>query len=126
MTTNKLARRLTGWRFLVAAVALIAFPLASQVGLNATTPPTISVNDSSSAISAALLSTLTVGIADGPGNATDWAGLFVVGAADPEALQWSYLNGLTTLPATGFSNATVQFTVPATPGNYEIRLYAKG
>jgi len=62
-------------------------------------------------------------IAGGSGNATDWVALF---AADGVTrLDWKYLNGLQTAPATGLFEATVPFTLPATPGVYTVRLYAK-
>jgi hypothetical protein len=67
--------------------------------------------------------TVNATIASGPANATDWVALF---AADGVTrLDWKYLNGSQTAPATGLSAATVPFTLPATPGVYTLRLYAK-
>lgn len=71
-------------------------------------------------------SSLPVYINGGPGNPTDWVGLFRVGAADGEALEWKYLDGSTTVPGSGTTNVTVVFTTPATAGNYQLRMYAKG
>src|SRR5439155_891608 len=34
-----------------------------------------------------------------------------------------YLNGTQTAPATGLSVATLTFTLPVTPGTYELRFY---
>jgi hypothetical protein len=62
-------------------------------------------------------------VAGGPANTTDWVALF---AADGVTrLDWKYLNNSQTAPATGLSAATVPFTLPATPGVYTLRLYAK-
>jgi hypothetical protein len=99
---------------------------SAAIGLNVIPVPTISVNGSTAARMVNPGTALTVGINGGPGNATDWVGLFATGAGDAQSLEWRYLNGLTTLPATGQSNANVPFTVPTQPGTYEIRLYGKG
>lgn len=89
-------------------------------------PPTITINGATGATSAEPGSTLTVGISGGPGNTSDWVGLFAVGASDGNALQWSYLNGQTTPPATGLTSATLNFQMPTASGTYEVRMYGKG
>src|SRR5207248_5950506 len=63
-------------------------------------------------------------VTNGPGNAHDWIAVFPSGAADTGYVDWKYLNNTRTAPATGLTNATVTFTMPATAGMYEIRLYA--
>src|SRR5712691_4700973 len=64
--------------------------------------------------------TVTATIANGPGTPGDWAGLF---DANGTPVQWLYLNGTHTLPAGGLKFATVTFTLPATPGTYQVRLF---
>jgi len=64
--------------------------------------------------------TVTATIANGPGTPGDWAGLF---DANGTPVQWLYLNGTHTLPAGGLKFATVTFTLPATPGTYQARLF---
>jgi hypothetical protein len=59
----------------------------------------------------------------GPGNATDWVALFATDGVT--RLDWKYLNGSQTPPETGVSAAAVPFTLPAPPGVYIVRLYAK-
>jgi subtilisin family serine protease len=103
-----------GWVRL-ATSATIAVTSGSSSSATVTAPSSVNPGASFQAV-----------VSNGPGNTTDWAGLFAVGAADSQALQWKYLNGTQTQPATGISNATLQFTAPSATGNYEIRLYAKG
>jgi len=67
--------------------------------------------------------TITVTVSNGPGNSTDWVGLFSTTAADNAYVDWMYLNGLKTLPASGVSNATLQFVAPMTAGTYHVRLF---
>jgi subtilisin family serine protease/ribosomal protein L35AE/L33A len=55
-------------------------------------------------------------VTGGPGNASDWVGLFTTAAGDSGHLVWKYLSGST----------THQFTAPAQPGTYNIRLFANG
>ena len=67
--------------------------------------------------------TVQATIAGGPGNAIDWVALF---AADGVTrLEWKYLNGSQSPPATGLSAAVVPFNLPALSGVYTLRLYAK-
>jgi len=68
--------------------------------------------------------TISVTLANGPANPTDWAALFVSGAAHLSHMQWRYLNGTQTAPAVGLSSATLQFTAPQTPGTYEVRWFS--
>jgi len=67
--------------------------------------------------------TVTVTVANGPGNATDWVGLFTTAAADTLMLDWKYLNGQKTAPATGVTTATVTFTLPLSAGTYNVRFF---
>jgi len=68
----------------------------------------------------------TVTFAGGPGNRSDWWGVYRVGAPDTAYLSWGYLNGLQTIPATGLSGATLSIAMPGVPGTYEIRWWANG
>ncbi len=65
-----------------------------------------------------------VAIANGPANVTDWVAQALVGAPDSTSLDWRYLSGTTSPPATGVGAATLAFTTPATPGTYEYRFFA--
>src|SRR5207302_799743 len=67
---------------------------------------------------------VTVTIANGPGNQTDWVTLAPASAADSGYLTWVYLNGLQTPPSVGATTATLTFNMPATPGAYNLRLFA--
>src|SRR6266850_447550 len=62
----------------------------AQIGLNGAAPGT--------AITVAAGSTVSVSITGGPGNTTDWMGLYNAGTSDFSYLVWRYLNGSTTTP----------------------------
>jgi len=65
-------------------------------------------------------------VTNGPGNPTDFIGLFASGATDLQHLDWKYLNGSRTAPASGLTTATVTFTMPATAGTYTFRFFRNG
>ena len=64
-------------------------------------------------------------VANGPGNARDWVGLYPAGATSAlvNRVAYRYLNGLTTVPASGVSDATITFVLPAAPGSYNVRFF---
>jgi hypothetical protein len=68
-------------------------------------------------------STVTVGVSGGPANATDWVGMYQIGAPDSPSLDWQYLNGTRYPSGTGVSSATLTFTTPSAPGKYEFRFF---
>jgi len=90
------------------ALVLTAAPVSAQ-SLMATTP-------------VAARSTITVSVSNATGP-TNWVGFYAAGADDGYYLQWQYLNGQQTPPATPVINTTLQFIAPDTPGHYEIRLF---
>jgi hypothetical protein len=53
-------------------------------------------------------------------TATDWIGLYLLGAPNQPSLAWRY--------TTGAASGSVPFTIPATlaPGTYELRLFSNG
>ena len=55
---------------------------------------------------------------NGPGNSSDWLGLYNAGASNTSYLNWTYVSGNTTY--------AWQFSLPASPGDYEVRLLANG
>ena len=71
-------------------------------------------------------SVATIDVANGPGNPSDWVGLFMEGSPGGSFLEWKYLNGSGALPPTGVSDATVFFTLPVSAGVYEVRFFANG
>ena len=89
---------------LTGALSLHSTELAAQSSPTVTVTPT----------SVAPGGTVTVTIANGPANATDWVGLYTTAAADTLMLDWKYLNGLKTAPTTGVANATVTFAPRST------------
>ena len=60
----------------------------------------------------------------GPGSNTDWVGLYQSGAPPTSFLQWRYLNGAQSPPASGLTEAMLTFNAPNTLGSYEMRLLA--
>jgi hypothetical protein len=81
--------------------------------------PTITL----SATTVAPGATVSATIANGPGNARDWVGLFATGAPPASYLRAAYLNGTLTPPAPGVTGGTVAFTLPLTPGTYQVRFF---
>lgn len=66
---------------------------------------------------------VSVEVTGGPAQPGDWVGLFAVSAADSAYVAWKYLNGATTLPAIGLSDASLVFAVPVAAGSYEFRFF---
>ena len=62
---------------------------------------------------------IDLAVLNAPGNASDWVGLYTVGAGDASWHQWMYLNGSTHAPGSGFAAATLRFVAPSPPGTYE-------
>jgi len=75
-------------------------------------------------ITVAPRATVSVGVMSGPGNPKDWLALSPTGAADSAYLDWFFLNGTKSAPAAGLTTATIPFTLPNTPGTYEVRFFA--
>jgi hypothetical protein len=92
-------------------------PATQTALINVKPAPSITVS-STSVITGA---TVTATVANGPGNRTDWVALY---PASGTYVDWKYLNGLQTAPATGVTEATVSFTMPTTPGTYTLRFNA--
>ena len=87
---------------------------------SASGPPVVSVNKTT----AVRGSTVQVTVTNGPGNPKDWMSLYASTAPDTSYLDWKYLNGTRTAPATGLKTATLTFTMPMTPGTYNFRLFS--
>src|SRR5439155_12411791 len=50
--------------------------------------------------------------------------LYAVGAPDNNRVLWQYLTCTRTSPASPVTSGSCTFTMPATPGQYEVRLFA--
>ncbi|MGI9343393.1 MAG: hypothetical protein ACR2QV_11115, partial [Gammaproteobacteria bacterium] len=59
---------------------------------------------------------LTVTVTAAPGGATDWLALAATGAPDNSFVAWTYVGS-------GVTNRTWTVNAPATPGDYEFRLF---
>ena len=97
------------------SVTRIATSAAITVSANS------SVNVTPTAVTAG--SSVTASIAGGPGKLGDWVGLFAVNSADSAFLAWKYLSGTTTPPNSGLTSASFPFTMPVTPGQYQLRFF---
>jgi YD repeat-containing protein len=93
----------------------VVVPLAPAVLVNGTAPPTV--------VTVPVSTNVTVGVS-GPGNATDWVALALVGSSATSYVSWQYLNGSQTAPASGLTSATLTGTMPATAADYEFRFFA--
>jgi hypothetical protein len=82
--------------------------------------PSVALSPNSPAVGAML----SAAVSGGPRNATDWVGLYLDTAPDTAFVDWCYLNGMKTAPATGVTSATVTcFTAPASR-RYQVRLFS--
>ena len=93
---------------------------SATITVTAPTTPTITLSTTSVAPGG----TVTATIANGPGNPGDWVALYAAG--DPGVtsyFEWKYLNGTTTQPGTGLTGAALLFTLPTTPGTYNVRFF---
>jgi hypothetical protein len=102
---------------------------SSAVALTVTTGgagPTLTVNGTSGAFSVALNATLTVSVANGPANVYDWITIAPVGSSDTTYSGIWFLNGTSSPPPTGLSNATFNIPGPSTAGSYEVRFLGSG
>lgn len=66
---------------------------------------------------------IQVDFSGGPGNRTDWVGLYAVMASNHSPSNWKYLSNTQTAPSVGLVSATVTFLLPE-PGMYQIRVFA--
>jgi glucose/arabinose dehydrogenase len=86
--------------------------------------PTLAINGASGAVSVVGGSTITVGIVNGPGFASDW--IVMVPAGSP-AQAWTstymYLSGTKMRPALPMTSATLPFPAPTAGGSFEFRFY---
>ena len=94
---------------------------AARVSTSATELP-IAVNGAISELELRPGAVVAVSV-EGPGNTTDWIGLYRTIGNDHQFLSWRYLNGLMEAPAAGLRQATVGFQLPAEPGVYNFRFF---
>jgi Big-like domain-containing protein len=100
---------------LYANGALLA---SAGVTVSAASSPTLTV----SATTVTPGGVITATVANGPANARDWIALSTTSDVE-NYLDWKYLNGTQTLPATGLAGASVSFTMPSAAGTYVLRFY---
>ena len=93
-----------------------AYVLLATSGSITTTVPSVTL----SATTGTAGGTVMAMVANGPGNAGDWVGLYNTSGT---AMQWQYLNGTQVKPAVGVTSSTVTFSLPSTPGIYQVRLF---
>ena len=86
--------------------------------------PSISVNGATSGTTVTAGAGMSVAVANGPGNATDWIGVCNAGVpisptqCDGAGYSWDYLNCTQTAPTFGVSSATCSLPAPSVAGNY--------
>jgi hypothetical protein len=90
--------------------------------------PVITVNGLGSGTVVQPNSTLSIAVAGGPADPTDWAGIATSGQAQNTETVYAYLvTGTTQRPpigSQGVSSAILSLPAPSTSGNYEARFYA--
>ena len=87
-------------------------------------PPSITVNGASGGTTVTAGASMSVAVANGPGNATDWVGVCNAGVpisstqCDRAGYSWDYLNCTRTAPTVGVTSATCSLSAPSVAGNY--------
>jgi hypothetical protein len=68
---------------------------------------------------------VSVTVYNGPGNTTDWVGVYAATAPSDNAnlIAWKYLNGSQSPPSSGQTAAALTFAMPSTPGTYQFRFF---
>ena len=100
---------------------------SGSVALTVTPAVEMTVNGTTGPLSVSPGSTLTIVIHNGPANPMDYVTVVPFGSpANTWTGNYKFLNGTTTAPNPGISDATVTLQVPATTGNYEVRFLANG
>lgn len=97
--------------------------LMTLVGVVTPPPPPAGPQVSVTVTQVAPGALVSITVANGPGNRTDWLGVYAVGASAYSYQAWAYLNGQTSPPASGLKSATVSLRMPTRAGTYELRLY---
>jgi len=93
--------------------------LATSPTITVAEEPTATATIDLSATAALVGEIVTVVLSDGPGNNSDWLALAEVGSGDTAYLSWA------PIPA-GATSLTWDVAMPATPGDYEVRLFEDG
>jgi hypothetical protein len=101
---------------LATSASLVVASASPLLTVNGISPPHV--------LAAAPSGSASVQVSNGPGNTHDWVAMAATTAPNTTYLDWKYLNGLTTAPSQGLTSATLGFTLPASAGTYEFRLFA--
>lgn len=105
-----------GYQLLATSSTITVSVSMTAITINGVTPPNVATVGAGT--------TVSLGVTNDPGNATDWVALYPAGAADSAFVDWRYLNGTVVPPASGTTSATLAFAAPITAGNFEFRLFA--
>lgn len=105
-----------GYGRLATSGTVIVQPPVAQIAVNGTLSPTSVASQPGAAVA--------VHVTGGPGNVADWVALAERSQPDALYVAWMYLNGGTTPPAQGPTDAQLTFNMPPSPGTYEVRLFA--
>src|SRR5580704_10558225 len=91
-------------------------------------PPTIAANGLKSGAIVAPNTAMTIVVAGGPGERTDWVGIATPNQPQNTETEYAYLvTGTTQRPPVGtpgVTSATLSLLAPSATGNYEARFYA--
>src|SRR5438309_11659660 len=96
----------------IGFVALAVLLLSGRAELIAQSAPSLTVTPTTIGIGGSV----TVAVANGPGNTGDWVGLYSASAPDTSMLDWKYLNGSRVAPVIPVTSATLTFAMPSTTG----------
>ena len=113
----------TGTRFSGSATLTVTVVMSAPPPPPPPPPaPSIKVNGSNNPV-VTEGAALSVAVANGPGNPTDWVGLAAADTPDTAYIAWAYLSGSHMVPNVGITSATVMMTAPSIDASYEARFY---
>jgi hypothetical protein len=93
-------------------------------------PSSITVNGASGGTTVSAGASMSVAVANGPGNRADWIGVCNSGATpafgqcDGAGYSWDYLNCTQTYPNTGTTSASCSLATPGAGGNYIVGFFS--
>jgi hypothetical protein len=102
----------------------VRFYSTLHVLLGSSVPITVTGSPSVTALPATVNpgQNIAVAVSNGPANRSDWVALYRTTNTNPTSyVDWKYLNGLQSLPATGIANGNVTFSAPMQSGQYFVR-----
>jgi hypothetical protein len=118
--------------YIVGFFSNATYTVLASAPFQVTSPfsPSITVNGTSSGTTVSAGASVSVAVANGPGNPHDWMGVCNAGVpissrvCDGAGYSWEHLNCTQTPPAAGLTSATCSLTAPSAAGSYIVGFFS--